>query len=440
MRITTIGGGPPASIFRFWRSGAFPQWSIRVLERNRPLDTFGWGVVFSDATLENLRAADEPTHREITQAFAHWDDIDDPLRRPHDHVGRSRLLRHLAQASARDPARVARPSSASSCDFETDVDDVEALRAHCDLLVGADGINSRVRGAYAAGVPTRSRSAPLPLRLARDDAAARCVHVHLRADRARMVHRARLSLRRGAQHVHRRVPRGDVARARPRFGRHASRRSRSASGSSSRICAATGLMANSAHLRGRDWLNFTRVSNEHWVHENVVLLGDAAHTAHFSVGSGTKLAMEDAIGLADALERACATRRLPRSSSTKTLRQRRGAQAAERGAQLDGVVRERRALCDLAARAVRLQPADAQPAHRSREPAPARYDLRRARSSVVRRRRVGAADVHAVSLARSRACATASSSRRWTCTARSTVCPTTFTSFISVRARSAAPG
>ncbi len=61
------------------------------------------------------------------------------------------------------------------------------------------------------------------------------------------------------------------------------------------------LMANSAHLRGRDWLNFTRVGNEHWVHENVVLLGDAAHTAHFSVGSGTKLAMEDAIGLADSL-------------------------------------------------------------------------------------------------------------------------------------------
>ena len=61
------------------------------------------------------------------------------------------------------------------------------------------------------------------------------------------------------------------------------------------------LMTNSAHLRGRDWLNFTRVGNERWVHENVVLMGDAAHTAHFSVGSGTKLAMEDAIGLADAL-------------------------------------------------------------------------------------------------------------------------------------------
>ena len=61
------------------------------------------------------------------------------------------------------------------------------------------------------------------------------------------------------------------------------------------------LMANSAHLRGRDWLNFTRVNNAHWIHENVVLMGDAAHTAHFSVGSGTKLAMEDAIGLADAL-------------------------------------------------------------------------------------------------------------------------------------------
>src|SRR6516225_7905678 len=76
MRVTCVGGGPAGLYFSILAKQRFPAWSVRVVERNRPLDTFGWGVVFSDATLENLRAADEPTHRAITQAFAHWDDIE----------------------------------------------------------------------------------------------------------------------------------------------------------------------------------------------------------------------------------------------------------------------------------------------------------------------------------------------------------------------------
>ena len=105
-------------------------------------------------------------------------------------------------------------------------------------------------------------------------------------------------------------------------------------------------MANSAHLRGRDWLNFTRVSNERWCTETSCCMGDAAHTAHFSVGSGTKLAMEDAIGLADALERA--RRSAARAAQQyEAVRSRGSAQASERRAQLDGVVRKRRALRNL---------------------------------------------------------------------------------------------
>ncbi len=76
MRVTCIGGGPAGLYVAILLKRRFPAWPVRVLERNRPLDTFGWGVVFSDATLENLRTADEPTQRAITEAFAHWDDIE----------------------------------------------------------------------------------------------------------------------------------------------------------------------------------------------------------------------------------------------------------------------------------------------------------------------------------------------------------------------------
>ncbi len=148
MRVACIGGGPAGLYFGILAKQRFPDWTIRVLERNRPLDTFGWGVVFSDATLENLRAADEPTHREITQAFAHWDDIEVHFRghtmRSGGHgfcgISRKRLLQIL-QARAAELGVDVR--------FEADVTDVDALRRDCDLLVGADGVNSRVRAAYA---------------------------------------------------------------------------------------------------------------------------------------------------------------------------------------------------------------------------------------------------------------------------------------------------
>ena len=99
------------------------------------------------------------------------------------------------------------------------------------------------------------------------------------------------------------------------------------------------LMDNAAHLRGSAWLNFPRVTNAHWFHDNVVLLGDSAHTAHFSIGSGTKLALEDAIDLAGPRPRGARSGAGPRRLSAPA--RDRGAEAAERRAQLDRVVRER---------------------------------------------------------------------------------------------------
>jgi anthraniloyl-CoA monooxygenase len=300
MRVTCIGGGPAGLYLSILIKRRLPSWPVRVLERNRPLDTFGWGVVFSDATLENLRAADEPTHAEITQSFAHWDDIEihfdghTIVSGGHGFCGISR--KHLLAILQRRALEVG-----VELRFQCDVEDVAAERPRCDLLVGADGINSRVRAAYAeAFLPSLDRrkcrfvwlGTTLPLDaftflFERSEHGWFTVHAY-RFDEELSTFivecREETWLAHGLDAAN---TEETIAFCENLFEPY---------------LRGHRLMANSAHLRGRDWLNFNRVSNECWVHENVVLLGDAAHTAHFSVGSGTKLAMEDAITLAECLE------------------------------------------------------------------------------------------------------------------------------------------
>ncbi len=298
MRITCVGGGPAGLYFATLVKRRFPDWPVKVLERNRALDTFGWGVVFSDATLDTLRKADEPTHRAITQAFAHWDDIDIHFKGHtivsggHGFCGISR--KHLLAILQERAADVG-----VELHFQVDVEDVDAYR-DCDLLIGADGINSRVRNAYAAAFePNLDRrlcrfvwfGTTLPLDaftfiFERTEHGWFTVHAY-RFDQELSTFivecREETWLAHGLDQA---GTNETVAFCEGLFAPYLDGHA---------------LMTNSAHLRGRDWLNFLRVSNERWIHENVVLLGDAAHTAHFSVGSGTKLAMEDAIALADAL-------------------------------------------------------------------------------------------------------------------------------------------
>jgi anthraniloyl-CoA monooxygenase len=299
LRVTCLGGGPAGLYFSILAKRRFPDWDVRVVERNRPLDTFGWGVVFSDATLGNLQRADEPTHRAITEAFAHWDDIDVHFAGRtitsggHGFCGISRKeLLAILQRRAADVG--------VDLQFETDATDVEAYR-DCDLLIGADGINSRVRATYAStfepNLDTRLcrfvwLGTTLPLDaftfiFEKTELGWFTVHAY-RFDRELSTFIVECREETWLAHGLDKCDSDEtIAFCEKLFAPylHGHR-----------------LMTNSSHLRGRDWLNFTRVSNNRWVHENVVLMGDAAHTAHFSVGSGTKLAMEDAIGLADALQ------------------------------------------------------------------------------------------------------------------------------------------
>ena len=310
MRVLVIGGGPAglflAALLR--RGGA--AHTVRVLERNRAEDTFGWGVVFSDQTMGNVANADAAVAREIEQAFNHWDDIDVHFKgrtiTSGGHgfcgIGRRRLLDILSRRAA---------SLGAELVFEHDVDDeaAEAERFGADLVVACDGINSRVRTRHAEAfrpdvdvrqcrfvwLGTRKRFPaftfafePTPFgwfqaHAYQYDADTSTFIVETPEDVWRRAGLDAMSQEEGIAFCERLFARY--------LGGHR-------------------LMTNAAHLRGSAiWIRFPRVVCEQWVHWTgtaarrvpLVLMGDAAHTAHFSIGSGTKLALEDAIALADAL-------------------------------------------------------------------------------------------------------------------------------------------
>src|SRR6187397_1304800 len=152
MKVAVVGGGPAGLYFSLLLKQARPNAEITVVERNRPDDTFGWGVVFSDQTLENFRAADRPTFEQITASFAHWDDIDVHVRGRvitsggHGFAGiaRKKLLNILQTRCAQlgVPIRF-------DTELKSDADLARFGLADADVIVAADGINSAVRARHA---------------------------------------------------------------------------------------------------------------------------------------------------------------------------------------------------------------------------------------------------------------------------------------------------
>lgn len=299
MKINIIGGGPAGLYFAILMKKSHPEDQITVYERNGPDDTFGWGVVFSGKTLSNLARADAESHAEITKNFEAWDNVDVVHRteklsihgNSFSGIARLQLLNILQRRCEQVGIELL---------FRTEVADFEALRQSCDLLVAADGVNSAVRKDYADHLEPNLDVRP---------------NRYIWYGTNRLFHGLTLTFRENEAGV---------------FAAHSYKFNQTTSTfivecdeqtwSASRFSGMSDeetrayvarvfdqdLLGNPLLSNNSKWISFLLVKNRNWCFENLVLLGDALHTAHFSIGSGTKLAMEDAIALHQCFEHSAA--------------------------------------------------------------------------------------------------------------------------------------
>lgn len=311
MKIVCIGGGPSGLYFGLLMKKQNPGHEITVIERNRPYDTFGWGVVFSDQTLGNLINADEQTARTILQSFNHWDDIDVHFKghtvTSGGHgfcgIGRKRLLNILQQRCEELGVKLV---------FETDVSDDQAVAAQydADLVIACDGLNSAIRTRYASSyqpdidtrkcrfvwLGTKKKFDAFTFAFEETEHGWFQAHIYqFDGDTSTFIVETPedVWLKAGLDQMSQEQA---VAFCEKLFAKYLDGHA---------------LLSNAAHLRGSAiWIKFPRIICNNWVHWNdikgkrvpVVLMGDAVHTAHYSIGSGTKLALEDAIELARCFE------------------------------------------------------------------------------------------------------------------------------------------
>ncbi|MGK0267027.1 MAG: anthraniloyl-CoA monooxygenase, partial [Maricaulis sp.] len=289
MKIACLGGGPAGLYFAITMKLRDPECVVDVYERNKAGDTFGWGVVFSDQTMENLGRNDPVSARAIGASLARWDDIDVIIKGVTETstghgfcgIGRQKLLNLLQQRAA---------ELGVGLHFETEIGDDLSAFADADMIVASDGLNSKIRTRFADSFKP-------DIELRRNKFIWLGTHKVFDAFTFIFVETAH-----GWVWAH--AYRFDdetstfIVECAPEtwdglgFG---AMDQEECSHKCEEIFAPWlddhPLMSNARHLRGSAWLNFPRVLCENWVHDNIVLLGDAAHTAHFSIGSGTKLAL-----------------------------------------------------------------------------------------------------------------------------------------------------
>ena len=299
MNIVCIGGGPAGLYFGLLMKLQQPGHNITVVERNKPYDTFGWGVVFSDATMLNMQRCDPVTAGQIELAFNHWDDIELHLKgqviRSGGHgfvgIGRKKLLNILQARCEQLGVKLVFETEA-----ESDLDFPDA-----DLIVASDGINSRMRSRYASTFQPDIVQRPNRFIW---------LGTHKRYDAFTFLFE---KTEHGWFQAH--VYKFDDSTAtfivecpEPVWLAHGLDQADTALSIAfcEQLFAANlqgeKLLSNARHLRGSAWLNFQRITCQQWSlfngRSHVVLMGDAVHTAHFAIGSGTKLALEDAVELA----------------------------------------------------------------------------------------------------------------------------------------------
>jgi len=302
VKIGCVGGGPAGLYFAISMKLRDPSHEIEVFERNAPGVTFGWGVVFSDLTVDNITRNDPASAAIITKEFAHWDDIDVHFKGEtitsggHGFIGigRKRLL-EILQERAR--------ALGVALHFNSECDPADPKWRDYDLVIASDGINSRFRDAHADGFGV-------------DEDVRANKFVWLGTSKVFEAFTFAFEETEHGwiwAHAYRFAPdcstfivecSEDTWRS---FGFDRMSQDESIAACEklfAKYLDGHRLESNASHLVGSAaWLNFKRIKCERWSSGNVILLGDAAHTAHFSIGSGTKLALEDAIKLADVLNR-----------------------------------------------------------------------------------------------------------------------------------------
>ena len=301
MKIICIGAGPAGLYFAISMKLRDARHEVTVVERNQADNTFGWGVVFSDQTMDNLRNNDPDSAAQILDSFAHWDDIDVHFKGEvitsggHGFCGiaRQRLLNILQQRAVELGVKL---------EFGREIGqergDLQVFDA--DLIVAADGINSGIRQHYANVfnpiVETRTNKY---IWLGTEQLFDAFTFIFEQTEHGWIWAHAYRFDKQTSTFIVECQPQTwqglgldtddqdeSIAICERLFSKH---------------LQGHRLLSNARHLRGSAWLNFPRISCENWYHNNIVLMGDAAHSAHFSIGSGTKLALEDAIHLAEIL-------------------------------------------------------------------------------------------------------------------------------------------
>ncbi len=304
MRIVCIGGGPAGLYFALLMKQRHPEHVITVVERNRPYDTFGWGVVFSDQMMEAMRLADPRTAAEVEDSFNHWDDIELVFKghriRTTGHgfvgIGRKKLL-NLLQARCEELG----VELVFEREGESDLEFPDA-----DLIIASDGVSSKIRNRYPEvfkpdmlvrpnrfiWLGTNRQFDAFTFDFRKTEHGWFQAHIYKFDDKTSTFIVETTEEAYQKHGLDRIDQQGSITFCEELFAE---------------TLQGARLMTNAHHLRGSAWINFTRLICDHWSHFNgrshVVLMGDAAHTAHFAIGAGTRLALDDAIELTRQFDR-----------------------------------------------------------------------------------------------------------------------------------------
>jgi anthraniloyl-CoA monooxygenase len=289
MLISIIGGGPAGLYFAILAKKNFPDWNIQVSERNGPNDTFGWGVVFSDRTLQYLEEYDKPSHDEIKKTFETWENVDVIHKDERITIGGNKFS-GISRLKMLNILQARCEELGVTIEYHKDITNLDDV-AGSDLIIVCDGVNSTIRRNYPSYFEPELSSRS---------------NKYIWFGTHQLFHALTLTFRENeagafASHSYKfdKTTSTFVVECDPDTWEKAGFASMNEDETRLYLekVFVKDLGGNPLLSNRSLWINFLLVKNKHWVHDNIVILGDAAHTAHFSIGSGTKLALEDSIAL-----------------------------------------------------------------------------------------------------------------------------------------------